>query len=129
MGHPRALGRLISHFLYHKIFLVSWDTLYVPLLLDFVILKVRQKCIFWPKLAQKMIFFAHFCTFCAHFCIILTECNVAPVVGHGRQVYDMISDIFFFKNCQKRPKMAKMTKNGHLVHISALFLHSERLPL
>ena len=25
MGHPRALGRLINHFLYHKICLVLWD--------------------------------------------------------------------------------------------------------
>ena len=46
------------------------------------------------------------CTFCAHFCIILAECNVAQVVGHGRQVYDMISDTLEFKNGQK------MSKNG-----------------
>ena len=35
--NPRALGRLINHFLYHKICPVSWDTLYVPLLLDLMI--------------------------------------------------------------------------------------------
>ena len=62
---------------------------------------------FLAKICPKNDFFAHFCTFCAHFCIILTECNVAPVVGHGRQVSDMISDIFFFKNGQKWPKTAK----------------------
>ena len=42
----------------------------------------------------------------AHFCIILVECNVAQVVGHVRQVYDMISDTLEFKNGQK------MSKNG-----------------
>ena len=66
-----------------------------------------SKMRFLAKICPKNDFFAHFCTFCAHFCIILTECNVAPVVGHGRQVSDMISDIFFFKNGQKRPKTAK----------------------
>ena len=66
---------------------------------------------FLAKICPKNDFFAHFCTFCAHFCIILTECNVAPVVGHGRQVNDMISDIFFFKNGQKRPKTTKNGKN------------------
>merc|ERR1739842_190643 len=63
-----------------------------------------SKMRFLAKICPKNDFFAHFCTFCAHFCIILTECNVAPVVGHGRQVYDMISDIFFL---QKLPKTAK----------------------
>ena len=70
-----------------------------------------SKMRFLAKICPKNDFFAHFCTFCAHFCIILTECNVVPVVGHGRQVYDMISDIFFFKNGQKRPKTVKNGKN------------------
>jgi len=70
---------------------------------------------FLAKICPKNDFFAHFCTFCAHFCIILTECNVAPVVGHGRQVSDMISDIFFF---QKRPKTAK---NGQKRPKNAIF--------
>jgi len=61
---------------------------------------------FLAKIGPKNDVCAHFCTFCAHFCIILAECNVAQVVGHGRQVYDMISDTLEFKNGQK------MSKNG-----------------
>ena len=62
---------------------------------------------FLPKFAQKMIFLhisAHFVHISALF---LQSAMFAPVVGHGRQVSDMISDIFFFKNGQKRPKTAK----------------------
>ena len=59
---------------------------------------------FLAKIGPKNDVCAHFCTFCAHFCIILAECNVAQVVGHGRQVYDMISDTLEFKNGQKMSK-------------------------
>ena len=65
-----------------------------------------SKMRFLAKIGPKNDVCAHFCTFCAHFCIILAECNVAQVVGHGRQVYDMISDTLEFKNGQK------MSKNG-----------------
>ena len=84
---------------------------------------------FLAKIGPKNDVCAHFCTFCAHFCIILAECNVAQVVGHGRQVYDMISDTLEFKNGQKMSKKgqkgAKNTphlKFGQILSIFLLFL-------
>ena len=80
---------------------------------------------FLAKIGPKNDVCAHFCTFCAHFCIILAECNVAQVVGHERQVYDMISDTLEFKNgqknVQKRPKTSKMTKNGQKTVKNVIF--------